>query len=202
MNAVEEIGGCPIELITDLGTQNGIAAAIQCYFRADINAHRYVSSPRNQRIESWWSQFSKLRVAWWKSFFHDLEARRVFDGTSDIHKEALWYSFNVLLQNELDQLKEHWNSHYIRKSRHETVSGRPDILFNLPEDNGGEDNLKLEVPNAMFEYVRDDVITYDGEQNYYTEYFDYIRGELNINLPDTIEDAVSLFQVLIFHAED
>ena len=44
---------CSIKLITDLGTENFLAPALQIYFRQDINAHHYVLSTRNQRIESW-----------------------------------------------------------------------------------------------------------------------------------------------------
>ena len=60
--AVDAAAGCPVELITDLGTEN--------YFMNAPDAHRYVSSPRNQRIEAWWSQFSKQRSVWWRNFFH------------------------------------------------------------------------------------------------------------------------------------
>ena len=43
--AVGELHGCPMQLITDLGTENGLAALIQCYFKDDADAHRYVASP-------------------------------------------------------------------------------------------------------------------------------------------------------------
>ena len=33
LKSVKELGGCPAELVTDLGTENGIAAAMQCYFQ-------------------------------------------------------------------------------------------------------------------------------------------------------------------------
>ncbi|KAK2549202.1 hypothetical protein P5673_030424 [Acropora cervicornis] len=48
---LSEVGGCPIELITDLGTENGLAAALQSFFRDNPEAYRFVASPRNQRIE-------------------------------------------------------------------------------------------------------------------------------------------------------
>ena len=47
-------GGCPVRLLTDHGTENGLIAAMQCYLRADgqdefggSKAHQYLSSPRN-----------------------------------------------------------------------------------------------------------------------------------------------------------
>lgn len=45
---VKELEGCPVRLITDLGTENGLAASMQCYFQDNSDAHRHVSSPRNQ----------------------------------------------------------------------------------------------------------------------------------------------------------
>ena len=57
LDCVKELQGCPIKLITDLGTENLLAAALQAYFRQDVNAHHCVPSTRNQRIESWCSLF-------------------------------------------------------------------------------------------------------------------------------------------------
>ncbi len=60
VNQVKEINGCPVQLISDCGTENGIAASMQCFFRQDGNnelagerSHKYCSSPSNQHIEAW-----------------------------------------------------------------------------------------------------------------------------------------------------
>ena len=47
------------------------------------------------------------------------------------------------LQNDLDTVKEHWNTHCIRKSRYNTVAGRPDSIFYLPEQHGGVGNILM-----------------------------------------------------------
>ena len=73
LEAVRDLGGCPMKLVTDLGTENGIMASLQSFFRDDIHSHRYVPSPRNQRIEAWWSYFRRSRITWWINFFKDLE---------------------------------------------------------------------------------------------------------------------------------
>ncbi|CAB3978133.1 RNA-directed DNA polymerase from mobile element jockey [Paramuricea clavata] len=44
---VLEQGGCPVQLVTDSGAENGTAAALQSYFRDNSEAHRYVPFPRN-----------------------------------------------------------------------------------------------------------------------------------------------------------
>lgn len=55
LQSVKEHGGCPSGLRSDLGTENGLAAAAHCYFRNDRESHIYGSSHHNQRIEGWWS---------------------------------------------------------------------------------------------------------------------------------------------------
>ena len=148
---VSEVGGCPVELITDLGTENGLAAALQSFFRDNPEAHRYVASPRNQRIEGWCSYYSKSHSAWWRSFFSDLEFQGVVDTSSNISMECLWYYFNKVLQAELTPAKELWNTHRVCKSRNNTVTGRPDSLYFLPEIHGARDCL-FEVPAAEAEF--------------------------------------------------
>ena len=38
-----------------------------------------------------------------------------------------------LLNNELQNVKDIWNNHYIRGSRNDTVRGKPNELFYMPE---------------------------------------------------------------------
>ena len=116
-------------------------AAAQAFFRDDENSHRYVASPLNQRIESWWAQYSRSSAAWWINFFKDLVDGRQLDTTSELQMECLWFCFSEVLQKELDEIKEHWNTHFIRKSHHDTISGRPDSLYYLPQLHGGMRSL-------------------------------------------------------------
>ena len=60
VDTVARLGAVPVKLVTDLGTENGLAASMQCYIRQNYDAHRYVSSQTNQRIEGWWSFFLKI----------------------------------------------------------------------------------------------------------------------------------------------
>ena len=71
---IRTLGGCPIEMVTDLGTENGKLAAMQSFLSNNENAHRYVGSPRNQGIESYWSMYRKTQSSWWiiNGFFKDL----------------------------------------------------------------------------------------------------------------------------------
>ena len=43
-----------------------------------------------------------------------------------------------MLQYELDQVKLQWKTHDIRRTRHDTIPGKPDQLLFLPESSGGK----------------------------------------------------------------
>jgi len=200
LNSIVNVGGCPVELITDLGTENAIVAAIQSYFRENPDAHRYVPSPRNQRIESWWSILSKTRFIWWRNFFTDLEFQGILDLSDEISKECLWYTFSGLIQKELDDVVEHWNTHRIRKSRHNCVVGRPDSMFYIPESYGAVD-MKLPVEERQIDHVSND-IRVNGEDSEYKEYFDYVMTGLTLEMPDNWDGCLRVFQRLLHTAKD
>lgn len=154
LDAVVELNGCPVDLVSDLGSENGIMAAAEAFFRDDENNHRYVPSPSNQRTESWWAQYSRSSASWWINFCKDLVDERQLDTTSELQMECLWFCFSKVLQKELNEIKEHWNNHFIRKSGHDTISGRPDSLYYQPQLRGGSCNLSLLVPLCELDYVR------------------------------------------------
>lgn len=123
-------------LRADCGTENGIMAAIQAYFRqhdkdefAGSNSHKYGTSPSDQRIEPWWSYYRRGRSSWWIDFFKDMAAAELLDIGSEFHLECLWFCFQSLLQNDLNKVKNNWNTHRIRRSKYGTAPGVPDILF-------------------------------------------------------------------------
>lgn len=200
IDAVINFEGCPVELITDLGTENAIVAAIQAYFRDDPDAHRYVPSTRNQRIEAWWSILSKTRFLWWRHFFSNLESNGSLNLCDELEKECIWYTFSRLIQQELDELMEHWNTHRIRKSRHNTVSGRPDAIFFNPDSYGGND-MKVQVEMEEITQAIEN-INEPNEENDYTEYFNYVMRELSFDLPTSWEVALELYEQLLSKARD
>ena len=170
-----------------------MAASIQYFFRKNSEAHKYVASPRNQRIEDWWSQFAKQRANWWRNFFKDLVSRNIFDSTDVFEVEALWFSFSGLLQEELNFVMEHWNTHSIRKNRSGTVSGRPDALYYLSESFGGTPNLMQNVPDQELQYSWENLVIHE-EENVCFEYFKYVMNELNLSYPSSWKEALTLYQ--------
>lgn len=206
LNAVREYGGCPTILRTDNGTENVIMAAMQSYFRcngddeyAGEKAHRYGTSPSNQRIECWWSYLRKKRSNWWINFFKDLVEAGHLSLSNQLQKECLWYCFHQLLQEDLSSVQLHWNSHYIRKSRFDTISGRPDELYFLPECSGGRNYIKS-VTDEQFDDMSQYCHEYN-EDNLYQEYFGEIFEQLHLGEPTNWRECLDLYNRLCQIAE-
>ncbi|XP_061600124.1 uncharacterized protein LOC133462737 [Cololabis saira] len=144
IECVAEFGVCPMRLRTDCGTENGLMAALHCSLRSEhtdefagAKSHMYGTSTSNQRIESWWSYFRKQRSQFWMDLFSDLRERHLFNGSYE-HTNLLRYCFLDVLQKELNEYKQQWNTHIIRPVRQSRCpSGRPEAMYFLPNRFNG-----------------------------------------------------------------
>ena len=107
--------------------------------------------------------------------------------------ECLWF---CLLQADLNKVQEHWNTHYITSSRFDTIKGRPDELYFLPELHGGEDGLLLPVSNEQVELISEN-LTYEEEESIFQECFEYILVNTNLQSPGNHEEALDLYKRLL-----
>ena len=96
---------------------------------------------------------------------------------------------------ELENVKDHWNSHYIRKSRHDTVAGVPDILYFLQESVGFVDCV-VAVPHNKIRQVQSEceVDHHDDDNDLYNEYFMHIIETNDWAFPENEKEALSLLQ--------
>lgn len=202
VNYVKQIGGCPVLLRTDCGTENVIMAGAQCFFRLENDdplsgnkAHKYGTSPSNQRIECWWSFFRKDSSEWWMSFFKDMCASAVLDLSNELHKECIWFCFNNIIQDMLDEVKIHWNTHRIRKSKYGAVAGIPNVLYHLPEDHGGIP-CKCPLPSQHQIAQVESSLEFHNESTY-QDYFQYVMNTENKSLPTSVCEAYTLFMHLL-----
>ena len=196
LNATLERDGCPTLIRTDRGTENGIMATIRCFLRRNdtdsqsgINAHSYGSSHSNQRTEAWWAYLRHSWSSWWIDFFKDMVDGGSLDLSDKLHCECLWFCFSKLIQNELDQVREHWNSHYIRVSRYHTPSGIPDQLYFMPESVNAMDHIKVFDSNDLAE-VRNELASPQtkqakngNESDDYNLYFEMVAQTFNMPEP-------------------
>ncbi len=196
LEAVEKYGGCPMKVYTDLGTENSTMAAIQCFFRNDDDAHCYCSSPRNQRIEGFWSCLRRSRTTWWMNFLKDVVEEQNIDTGAGFQRDCLWFCFAELIQNDLDAFLEHWNSHKIRRSRYDTISGKPDALYFLPEQYGGMANLTLNVPQHEIDYAKNNLVEKEEHTESF-EYFQYVVATCGFRKPTNWREGLELFKNLI-----
>ena len=192
VDTMKELGVCPKLLQTDCGTENVLMAAIQSRLQSSVHAHRYSSSVANIRIENWWSHNRKGYTGWLINFFKDMVATGEFNLGNTLHMELAWYTFSPLLQYELDQVKLQWNTHYIRRTRHDTIPGRPDELFFLPELSGGQDQgthiSDSEIDSAYSEeenLMEDAAIIMNDVDEVLVEYFEYVVHKENLLYPPT-----------------
>ena len=196
LDSVSQLGGCPVKVRTDCGTENGTMAAMQCTLKNSIDAHIYATSPTNQRIEGWWSFLRKNRSSWWIDFFKNLVEQDIFNSADALQVECLWVCFSQIIQHDLDSVKDHWNTHRIRRSRHDTVSGIPDELFLLPELHGGTDNLLCDVTHDEIESLKEN-LTYEEEKSVELEYFEYVLENMPFDIPTDCEEALQLYRTLL-----
>ena len=60
-------------------------------------------------------------------------------------------SLLLFLQNNLNSVKDHWNTRRIGKSRFQTIHGRPNVLYEISSGKGGEEGLNLNILNEIFD---------------------------------------------------
>ena len=207
LHTVEENGVRPMLVQTDCGTENGILAASQCLLAGEVAAHRYSSSHANQRIENWWSHNKRGFTAWVIDFFKTLVTEGKLALGNHLHMECVWFVFSDFLQLELDKVKHEWNMHFIRQSRHNSVSGVPDELYYLPHTRGFED--------CGFEVSADDIEKILNQRDIYGqaelakdvddelfEYFKYVvREEGLTHPPEDWSQARDMYEKIVQLAE-
>ena len=205
LDCIKEQKSCPAVLRTDKGTKNGIMSAAQCFLRRNhtdtdrgVRAHRYGSSHSNQRIEAWWAMLRRSWASWWINFFKDLVSTGVLDTSSELHLECLWFCFGKIMKKALNDVKESWNNHYVRRSRHYTAHGIPHQLFFFPESVDAADYQKG-YAQRDFEEVESHINTATENESHqpYQEYFEYSTAMLGLQEPNTWGESLRMFQRLI-----
>ena len=111
--------------------------------------------------------------------------------------QCLWICFSSLIQKDLDEVKEHWNTHRIRPSRFDTISGIPDELFYLPERHGRVDELTLPISEELINYAQENFLNYELEQNIYNEYFNFILNNIELAESKNWEEAENAYLTLM-----
>ena len=108
------------------------------------------------------------------------------------HMQCIWFSFSDLLQFELNNFAERWNTHHIRSSKPNCIAGVPDQLFTSPEENGYI-NCGTRLSFAQLGHLKQqmdiereaELLTFDLEDDTVMSYCMYIVRKLNLIYPPT-----------------
>jgi hypothetical protein len=99
------------------------------------------------------------------------------------------------LQADLDSVKDNWNSHYIRRSRYDTIPGRPNELYYLPQNSGYQDYtcaVSEEDLHDIGEYCEE-----PDDDSIFGEYFHYVVEMRNLVPPSNWREALLLYNDLM-----
>ena len=109
--------------------------------------------------------------------------------------ECIW---SEIIQKEVDEVRDEWNNHYIRASRHDTASGIPNTLYFLPEGVGTMD-YKHQYDLECLEEIKNELHLPDdlNESLIYQEYFSYAKQMIGVAEPNSWRDAVELYNRLL-----
>ena len=120
------------------------------------------------------------------------------DTSNRIHLECIWFCFSKIIQKELDEIRDEWNNHYIRKSRHHTASGIPNTLYFLPEGVG---TIDYKHPYSLedLEEVNNELHSPDDSNKslIYQEYLSYVNQTIGIAEQNSRMHAVELYHRLL-----
>ena len=207
LSCIKEIKGVPRVLRGDRGTENVNVAGLQRFFRRDSvdvmarnKSFLYGRSVSNQRIEAWWSFLRKSETDWWIRFFKDLTDLGQFDNSNPIHLDCIKFCFTALIQDELTRIAKHWNLHKIRPCPNtESLPGRPDVLYFLPELHDRVD-YKVAVTDdelSIAEEICCDSIPETGCSHEFQELANMIMEDEDIQYPNTPEEGAVLYLTLL-----
>ena len=76
LNAVKGLEGIPLQRKADNGTEYSLIEPMHLHLSAlngnlEINHFSIITSPQNQRIETYWSVLQRDRLGWWRRFLQD-----------------------------------------------------------------------------------------------------------------------------------
>ena len=143
-----------------------------------------------------WSYLHRSRTTWWMNFFKDLVHQNNLNTGNGFQQDCWSFCFTELIQNDLDKTLEHWNTHKIRKSRNDTISGRPNALYFLPQKHGGSANLLLNIPEEQINYARNHLVEKNEDMDNFV-YFQYVVDTCGFSKPTNWREGLELFEQLL-----
>ena len=89
----------------------------------EINLSSIIISPRKQRIELYLSVFQRDRWRWWRRFFQDFVDFELLNTDDPFQLECIYYCFMGIIREELNSVKQDWNSQIISRNHSRGSTG-------------------------------------------------------------------------------
>lgn len=212
LDCVRQLGATARIIRGDRGTENVNVAAIQRFFRRssedDFSGEKsfiYGKSTSNQRIEAWWGRLRQGCADWWIEYFKNLRDSGFYNDDNVIHRECLKFCFMDLMQEELHRVVLEWNIHRIRPSTNlESPSGKPDILYFLPELKGAQ-GYSTPIDVDEIEIAEDMCATRPQAKGCcpaFKDLAEMIMEDERLDTPTTIDEASQLYFALLDLIDD
>ena len=206
LDTVSEFGGVPRYISANDGTGHSIKPMHIYLSSLDSNreesdllkSFKIISSPKNQRIEAYWSCLRRDKIGWWKEFFEDLNDLGFFDPSDEAVLECMRFCFMALIREDLSSIKSDWKVHIISQSRNGSSRGRCDTMFNLLHCYNTETYF-IEVDN---EETSAHYAALDSPQEDYCEFFVNfanlaLHGKEDSPDPSSVSEALHLYLYLL-----
>ena len=137
LDAVKSLEGIPLQIKADNGTEHSLIEPMRLHLPAlngnlEINNFSIITSPQNQRIESYLSVLQRDRLGWWRRFFQDSVDLELLNTDDPVILDCIHYCFTGIIRGELNSVKDDWNSHIISRSHKSGPTGRPSCMYHLP----------------------------------------------------------------------
>ncbi|XP_071127558.1 uncharacterized protein [Mytilus edulis] len=195
IDAIKEHRGHPYSMRGDMGTENGLVAVMQTLFAGDEVTIPFIygKSTMNTRIESWWGILRKKCCQVWISAMKGLQERGQFSGDKlDIN--LIQFCCMQLLQSELDDTAQVWNTHYIRRSREYVFHGRPVNMYLYPDLFNAEEHIR-QVDDDVLHFCRSECAEedeYPCEEEIFELGCIYMEENL-LKPPENVDESVALY---------
>ena len=163
----------------------------------EINHFSIITSPQNQRIESYWSILQRDRLGWGRRFFQDLVDLELLNTDDTLVLDCIHYCFLGIIREELNFVKEDWNSQIISRSHKRCPTGRPTYMYHLPQLYDKQDCLQRINKEETEEF---DSVVGELPSDFTPELSDFARTVIpnnGIKIPKNPFEALNLYLFLL-----
>ena len=208
LDTVTQIGGLPVKVKADDGTEHSLIEAIHIYLRSlngngdELESFSKISSPQNQRIESYWSILRRDRMGWWRRFLQDLVDLELFSSDDPVIVDCIRFCFMSLIRADLRSIAEEWNQHLISRSKNPTPTGRPDCMYYLPHLYDVTDQLQNVDLDEVEEFYPVVTVQIQDCSEEFKEFAETLMQAESINIPENPAQGLKLYTFLLSKVEE